>query len=319
MSLRLADRWLWDFWLVVDGADHHVFYLQADRSLGDPDLRHWHVSIGHAVSQDLVHWEVLPDALAPGPAGAWDDATTWTGSIVRHEGRWHLLYTGASHAEQGLVQRIGLATSDDLVHWERSPANPVLVADPAWYELLDLDAWHDQAWRDPWVLRHPDTGDFHALVTARARAGPPDGRGVIGHARSRDLTDWEVLPPLTTPGEFGQMEVPQLVPLAGRWYLLFSSESTTHSARRRARIGSPGVAGTFVLVADAPLGPFRALSDEPLVDGAGTLYSGKVVRDPHDEPVFLAFRWSDARGRFVGELVDPRPVSVRADGRLHVA
>jgi beta-fructofuranosidase len=37
MTLRLPDKWMWDFWLIRDGMDYHVFYLQAPRSLGDPD------------------------------------------------------------------------------------------------------------------------------------------------------------------------------------------------------------------------------------------------------------------------------------------
>jgi beta-fructofuranosidase len=318
MSLRLDDRWAWDFWPVRDGPDHHLFFLQADRALGDPDLRHWKVSIGHAVSPDLVHWELLPDALAPGPPGSWDDYTTWTGSVIGHDGRWHLLYTGTNRSERGLVQRVGLATSEDLVHWHRHPANPVLTAAATWYEMLDPEAWFEQAWRDPWVLRHPHTGDFHALITARARGGRTDERGVIGHARSDDIVSWEVLPPLTEPGEFGQLEVPQLVPLEGRWYLLFSSAAEHHSVARRSRLGGAVATATYALVAEAPLGPFRALSDEPLLTGPDTLYAGKVVTGPSGDPVYLAFRAEDARGRFVGEVTDPIPVTVADDGRLIV-
>ena len=47
------DHWLWDFWFARDGDDVHVFYLQAPRSLGDPELRHHNATIGHAVSRDL--------------------------------------------------------------------------------------------------------------------------------------------------------------------------------------------------------------------------------------------------------------------------
>lgn len=318
MTLHLDDRWVWDFWVAEDGVDRHCFYLQADRSLRDPDRRHWNVSIGHAVSQDLVCWEVLPDALAPGRPGSWDDFTTWTGSVIRHDGRWGLLYTGSCRAERGLIQRIGLATSDDLVHWERWPSNPVLEADPAWYEELDLDVWHDQAWRDPWVFQYPGEPDFHAFVTARVRIGPPDGRGVIGHARSDDLVRWEVLPPVTEPGEFGQLEVPQLVALAGRRYLLFSSAAETHSERRRRRTGAPGTTGTYALVADASFESFRALSDEPLVECDDTLYGGKIVTGIDGSPQFLAFRAEDAAGVFVGEVIDPLPVDVADDGRLVV-
>jgi len=31
------------------------------------------------------------------------------------------------------------------VHWERFGDGPVIEAEPTWYELLDLDAWHEQA------------------------------------------------------------------------------------------------------------------------------------------------------------------------------
>ena len=158
MALELDDRWIWDFWLVRDGDRHHVFFLQAPRGIGDPDQRHWNVSVGHAVSTDLRDWALLPDALHPGPAPAWDDASTWTGSVVRHRDQWCLLYTGTSHADGRLVQRIGLATSTDLVHWTKH-SRAVLEADPRWYEVLGPSngghAWHDQAWRDPVGFRAP--------------------------------------------------------------------------------------------------------------------------------------------------------------------
>ncbi len=126
MGLRLDDRWIWDFWLADDGERHHLFYLQAPRSIGDPHLRHWNVSIGHAVSDDLTRWEVIADALAPGPPGAWDDAATWTGSVGRHDGTWWMFYTGATSGDDALVRRIGAATSDDLVTWRRHDRNPLV-------------------------------------------------------------------------------------------------------------------------------------------------------------------------------------------------
>lgn len=319
MALHLADRWLWDFWFARDGADYHVFYLQAPRSLVDPDLRHWNVSIGHAVSQDLRSWRVMPDALAPSASPAWDDFTTWTGSIIQHDGVWHLFYTGASHAERGLVQRIGLATSTDLAHWEKHPDNPVMEADPRWYELLDLTAWHDQAWRDPWVYRHPTTGEFCALITARVHSGPPDGRGVIAQARSTDLKHWKILAPVTEPGDFGQMEVPQLVALDGRDWLIFSGSTRLSSAIRQTRASQIGSeAGTHYLVGDSPDGPFAFQSDKFLVgDRNGSLYSGKLIQGPDGQWLFMAWHNRDASGNFLGTLSDPFPVTVM-DGVLHV-
>jgi beta-fructofuranosidase len=320
MTLRLADKWIWDFWLAQDGLDYHVFYLQAPRSLGDPDLRHWNVSIGHAVSRDLRDWRVLPDALRPSPdsSDAFDNYTTWTGSVIRHQDVWYLFYTGGKRSEEGLVQRIGLATSTDLIRWEKHPDNPLIVADRRWYELLDLDMWHDQAWRDPWVFRHPERGDFHALITARANHGPPDGRGVIGHAQSEDLIDWEVLPPVSEPSDFGHMEVPQLVGVEGRYCLLFSVQGSVHSFRWRRRTRQKPLTGVRYLMTDNPLGPFHSIGDEPLVgDEIGSLYAGKLVQRPEREWVMLITRMHAPDGTFVGELSDPMPVVV-GEGSLSV-
>ena len=206
MTLRLDDHWIWDFWMITDAAEHHVFFLKAPKAIGDPDARHWNASIGHAVSTDLYDWTVVEDVVAPSPTEAWDDKSTWTGSVIAHDGRWVMLYTGTSHADNGLVQRIGMLTSDDLHDWVRSP-EPVLTAHPEHHEMLDLDMWHDQAWRDPWMYADTTDGHVHVFVTARANEGERYDRGVLGHARSRDLLTWEMLPSITAPPGFGQLEV----------------------------------------------------------------------------------------------------------------
>lgn len=315
--LRLDDRWLWDFWFARDGASYHVFYLQAPRSIGNPDERHWNASIGHAVSRDLRRWTVLPDALGPGEPGAWDDRSTWTGSVLRSGDRWHLFYTGVGSRDDGRVQRIGAATSDDLVHWRKDPAGPLLQAHPRWYEQLDLGAWHEEAWRDPWVFWNPSTHDYRMFLTARARSGPPDGRGVVGHARSGDLRHWEVLPPLTRPGDYGHMEVPQLAERDGRCYLLFSVYEWAHARLRRRR--AVAVCGTHYLVADDPLGPYEALTDEFLAaDPHGSRYAGKIVEGPDGHWVYLSFSQYPEGREFRGELSDPCAVTVTPDGRLLV-
>ncbi len=315
MSLGFDDRWIWDFWLVDDGPDHHVFYLQAPTALGDPGLRHWHASIGHAVSSDLTDWEVLPDALGPGAEGTWDDYSTWTGSIVSHADRWHLLYTGTSRAEDGRIQRIGRAVSDDLIHWERSDDTPV-EADRRWYEDWISGDWHDEAWRDPWVFWDPADEAFHAYVTARVRTGPADERGVVGHLRSPDLGEWEALAPVTQPMGFGQMEVPQLVTIGGRWYLIFCSDIETQSEQRRRR--GTGT-GTYYLMGESPYGPFHPAGTGVLEsDSHGSTYAGKIHHTSSGEPVFLAWHRHRPDGRFLGTISAPRPVQAACDGTLRV-
>jgi beta-fructofuranosidase len=307
---RLANDWIWDFWLADDGRDFHLFFLKAPRALGDPDLRHWNVTVGHAVSSDLVAWEEVADAIAPSPEPAFDDMGTWTGSIVRHDGTWFMFYTGTGSRERGLKQRIGLATSPDLHAWTKEP-EPVLASDPRWYEELPEIQWPDEAWRDPWVFADPDGDGWHMLITARAKDGWGDERGVIGYARSDDLVRWEAQPPLSAPGAgFGHLEVPQVELVDGRHVLLFSCLSRELSHERRAH-GIHG--GTWAVPVDGPLGPYDITHAAQVTNES--LYSGRLVRDRRGRWNMLAFRNADGDGRFVGEITDPSPVAWADDGR----
>ena len=297
--LRLADRWVWDFWLADTGSEFHLFFLQAPKSLGEQVKRHWNATVGHAVSTDLRHWTVLGTTLEPGPAGSWEEMATWTGSVLQEGSEWYMFYTGTRSVDQGAEQRIGLATSTDLSAWSRHPANPVIEFDARWYERVAFDAW-----RDPWVLRDPDGNGFHALITARDKQGPDDARGVIGHAWSPDLISWEVRPPLTHPGEFGHLEVPQVEVVDGTSVLLFSVGSDRFSAARRARIPDEE-AGTYVAIGESLLGPWDISGARriPVPD----LYSARLVRDRVGEWQVLGFINGSAHGEFIGEIIDPIP------------
>lgn len=315
----MPDKWVWDFWLAHDDQVHHIFYLQAPRSLGNSELRHHNASIGHAVSFDLTHWTVLPDALQPGRPGSWDDLATWTGSVLHHDGRWYMLYTGIRRSEQGLIQRIGLATSEDLVRWTKHPDNPVLEADPRWYELLDLRRWRDQSWRDPWLFVDPVDGTIGCLITARSRNGSPDGAGVIARARTRDFVLWDVLPPVTPVGEFAQVECPQLIWSAGRSLILFSCLEEDHTTTRLQRLGRPCQAGTYFFAASELWGHYVP-SQGPIASANGVngpLYAGKIIPSDAQNVSFIAFRGA-GNHEFVGELTDPLPVSLEANGDLTV-
>lgn len=182
-----------------------------------------------------------------------------------------------------------------------------------------MDVWEDQSWRDLWVFQHLDTGDFHAFITARTYTGPLDDRGVIAHTRSDNLIDWEVLLPVTKPGEFGKMEVPQLAVINDRYDLLFCTLVETTSAARLQRTGLPPVTGTHYLMADNPLDPFNYSTDHFLVgDEIGSSFAGRMVQGPDGNWLFLAWRFMTPDGEFIGELSDPYPVTVDQAGNLSV-
>lgn len=303
--LTLPDSWVWDFWLADDGDRHHLFFLYASRALHDPEARHHRASVGHAVSDDLVSWTRVPDSLVRGDRGAWDDLATWTGSVVQHpDGTWFMFYTGVTMTERGPWQRIGVATSPDLVTWHKSAQNPVLEADARWYERPDTPP-HDGAFRDPWVFRDPDGDGWHMLLTARSATGPLDDRGVVGHARSADLRTWHAMPPLTEPGAgFGHLEVLQLVTIDDEPMLLFSCAPENLSAARREASGGSG--GVWCARAESPLGPYDVRDAVRITDMS--LYSGRAVRARNGGWVLLAFQNEGPDGHFVGSISDPLPL-----------
>lgn len=302
-----ADSWVWDFWIVDDGRRYHLFFLYASRALHDPEARHHRASVGHAVSDDLTGWERVADALVRSDAPAFDDLATWTGSVVRHrDGTWFMFYTGATAVPDGNVQTVGYATSSDLMSWHKAPG-PVARADPRWYETIAERTWREEAFRDPWVVADPDGAGWHMLVTGRANHGPVDERGVIAHAWSPDLRNWQVREPLTTPGQgFGQLEVLQPVRLGGRDWIVFNCDTADLAQNRKAR-GETG--GIWIAPAAGPLGPYRLAEARLLADPS--LYVGKVVvRRDTGEPQFLAFRNRGPTGQFVGGITDPVEVAL---------
>lgn len=316
MTLTLEDKWVWDLWLAPEKVDGnwHIFFLQAQRSLVDPDLRHASATVGHAVSPDLINWDYLGTALEPGAAGAWDDRATWTGSIVKSDsGLWHMFYTGTNKShEKGFVQRIGLATSTDLLKWTKQEGF-VTEADSQWYERAaqveqekkdGQPSWYEEAWRDPWVFKDHATNEWVMLITARSNKGTYDARGTVGVARSKDLTSWQVCAPLNVESEFGHYEVPQLMhSTESELVISFCLASNNHASTRLAR-GERAWTGNGIM---------RSAS----FDGVWKVESEPFLEDPHyaarliqEDDRLLAMAWLNFVGAdFQGYIDNPIDVT----------
>lgn len=320
--IELPGKWIWDSWFARgDDGLWRAYFLQADAALGDPDLRHWNVSIGHATSRDLTNWTHLGAAFAPAKAPAWDDYTIWTGCVVRGDDRrWNLFYTGTSRAEKGLKQRIGRMVGDDMSNWTRAGDSPVLDLSGELYEEYAPGRWHDRAMRDPWVIRDPDGTGWLMFFTARIPPGPEEAnaRGAIGLASSPNLAEWTLLPPVFTGG-FGQLEVPQVFARNGRWYCLFCTAAEHWSSARVAAHPGRPVSGTHYLLADHPRGPWR-IAPGPFLDGDFPCrrYAGRIVEDG-EKLLLLGFLDSPDGIPFVGKVDDPQLVEVAPDGLLRLA
>jgi beta-fructofuranosidase len=319
MALDVHGHYVWDFWLAHDGEQHHLFCLSAPRTHEHADLRHPRARICHATSHDLVNWTWHGVAIGPSETPAWDDGVTWTGSVVkRPDGQWMMFYTGCSLSEDRKIQRIGAAVSPDLHSWNKLPG-PLLELYGDSYESYDPTRWHDQAFRDPWVYACPDGKGWRMLFTARDPRQSAKGAGLIGQAKSPNLTDWTLEEPLSRVGHYGEMEVPQLFELDGWWYCLFSNSVRHRDPSYIANGGAGQATGTHYLRSRSPHGPFELVEEAFFAgDDVGHFYGGKVVHTAGGRLAFLAFLNHNAAGDFIGTLSDPMPIWTTPEGYLRI-
>ena len=216
-----ADGFLGDvipfYW---DGV-YHAFYLKAPL----PPLRDGahHTPYAHLASRDLTTWEELPLAIEPGPPGAPDSVSCFTGAIIERDGTFYCFYTG--FMGEGQPQTVCLATSRDLISWQKVPRNPLVSADPRWYEAID--------WRDPFPFWNEEQGEYWMLLAAREKTGPSNRRGCIALLTSPDLLEWEVKPPFWSPRLYYTHECPDLFRWDDFWVLVYSTFSERHITHYR--------------------------------------------------------------------------------------
>jgi beta-fructofuranosidase len=189
-----------------------------------------HSLIAHAISEDGFHWQATDPALHTGASGSFDDDMLWTMQVVRHPEQelFLMYYTGCSRQEHGQVQRIGLATSRDLIHWARHAPEPVLSITGPQYNS-DVNRVGFVSCRDPYVF-WDDKGGWHMLFTARTSEGNRFSSGCVGHASSSDGLAWTLQSPLFAPAEYEDLEVPSIIRSPNGWALFFNdfTRATTH-------------------------------------------------------------------------------------------
>ena len=264
--------------LIQIRGEYHLFYQHNPQCPWWGPM-HW----GHARSQDLVHWEPLPIAMSPDQP--YDASGVWSGCAIEAGGKVAAFYTGVA---DGRPQTQCLATSDDLSHWCKHPANPVVGDRPAGVAGGDF--------RDPCVFRH---GDRWLMVVGACI----DGHGAALLYASTDMVHWQYLHPLLEGDrkDHDMWECPNFFPLGDRWVLLVSATQ------------NPPTMFYFV-------GRFE--NDRLLVERQGVLESGDVwapqvfgdaagrrimftwVKEARDKEPCLAAGWA-------GCLSLPRELSLR--------
>ena len=201
---------------------YHVFYLHVIE--GTP----WE----HIVSSDLVNWTELPTALTRNPddPNGPDGGNMFTGSVIEHQGLFHIFYTGHNPNNPDGMEHVCHATSTDGVVWTKHPEH-----------VFGADGVHYQAksdFRDPYVFWNEQEGCFWMLLCAR-EAGT--GKPVQGVARSQDVVTWEQIDPLVfdPPLANGTPECPDVFKCGETWYLLHSPSAGTTDVRWARELRGP--------------------------------------------------------------------------------
>ncbi len=136
--------------------------------------------VGLLTSKDGVIW--TPHGSAPVlevAPGKWDSQILEQAVLYAH-GKYWLWYSGLdSPLSEKTVICIGLATSDDGIHWKKHPNNPILKPGPQ-------GSWNDARVVSPSVIVEPD-GSFLLAAHGQSRKDIKENRsaGVIGFWRSR--------------------------------------------------------------------------------------------------------------------------------------
>lgn len=277
---------------------YHIFY-QFNPYEGFWGRMFW----GHAVSDDLFHWEYLPIALAP---SEWYDdhpkGGCFSGSAIVKDDRLYLLYTGTSNNGKGFEQNQCLAWSDDGIHFCKYEGNPVIQAPEG--------VPHDY-FRDPKVWKHD--GGYYLVCGAQRH-----GKACALLYRSEDLIHWcFVNTMLESRGEWGYMwECPDIFSLGDRHVFVCSPMGA-------------GERTVVYFIGDLDYGTGRfTYTRTGEIDWGFDFYAPQTLLDGSGRRIMLAWAncwdwmpfWKDwgptYREGWCGSFCIPREVRLQADGSL---
>jgi sucrose-6-phosphate hydrolase SacC (GH32 family) len=271
--------------LIHWGGQYHLFYQK------NPNGPYWgHINWGHITSPDLYRWTEMSVALSPEPGP--DSEGCWSGSVIEHNGKLALIYTGGD----GHRASICLALSSDGIHFTKFQGNPIIAEPPQGLNYPEF--------RDPFVWRE---GDMYYLIIGSAV------KNVGGAAllyRSKDLVSWEYRKPLLvgdreTSGVFWEM--PTFVKL-GNDHALIVCEVP---GRASYWIGS-WKDETFAPYSSVPrrLELFNhLLSPTPFINDQGQVITMGIIPDERHPKECWAAGWAHLYSL-------PRVLSTDANGRL---
>ena len=187
-------------------------------------------------------WSEAPGTVAPyrtpykygklvlGPAAdktAFDSKSVDDPFVFYHDGAFKMLYIGFD----GTGYQTGLATSPDLVHWERVACVAKRDPNSKWtkYNVALACLLRESGLISEGKLKKVH-GRYLGAWNAYPSAGYEEGAAVIGLAWSDDLLHWELTEPILFPAdgapwEHGGLYRPNLVEEDGTYYLFYNAKT----------------------------------------------------------------------------------------------
>lgn len=289
-----------------------------------------HDFIAHAVSNDCFSWRRVENALHIGDPGSFDDSMLWTTQVTPHphrKGWWRMFYTGLSRRDHGMLQRIGMAESDNLYCWEKSPVHwedrrselpydlpgrppqpPFefdasscfpLEPDAEFYESQCDDGRHWISWRDPFYYRDDNGGRL--LIAGRVKHGPVVRRGCVAQFEEVGENCFEARSPLFHPGLYDDIEVPNLLKIEDRYLLI-------GSLREDAKVR--------YWYSDSLDSNWQSASDNVLLPSGN--YAGRICDDENGWLLFSFFTPNNLERTVFNVMPPPKRLTFDTEGRLVV-
>lgn len=276
-SLNRSD-YIWDPWILPDGELYRMFYLRSPKP--DPSVPWWSQGkIYGAISRDFQRWESLGAVLEPDPSLDWASGRMLAGSTYKENGVYYLFYSAAGKGQAALSdEKVALATSIDGIHWQRYSDQP-LISDRDRSRFYGDYRLHHH-WRDPYLVKDPDTGKYCLFISAFHKASVADHRylACIAIAVADQITGpYELLPAATAPTfadpqgwSFAEMERPQIIHRHGQYHLFFSCWPWHVNPYWSEKLEGDRITdcSLYWFVSDKLTGPYAPADEIPIVSGS---------------------------------------------------
>lgn len=294
----------WDSWIIYEFNKFFMFYI----NVSEGGTRWDQISL--ATSTDLIHWEEHGVVLKKDANAIW----LGTGMIQKIDDRYIMNYSLEMPKN---YQRIHFAESKDLYNWTKIE-NHICEPDPKYYLTEPHESCDIMPRWDSLGIFNPLSDDkppYFAFCSANAKGKKLAGKsGVLGFVTSQDGINWKSLPPAFDDGnQFTGFEVPEYVSFNNRHYALFCNSSYLgFRCDERADWAS---GGTYYLVSDNKLGPYRLPTGDPLLQGqrdhlfVTMNYVGRTFK--YNNKTLYYHIWGDPKGDAwmgpIKELVEIKP------------